>query len=282
MAGRPDKTGLGRAVLSPAAGAVASAVLLSLITAAPQQPPDRCEVRGSLGQCLVGAIDPGHSGAPSPPEQPRRRTPTGPAQTGPPPPPRLGPGGPIPGALGQVRIPNIPAPPNPPAPAADPAIVAQRAIELLGLRGPTIHTSATDTTFVGVPLWLWTDQGAAATGPISATATAGTASVTATGRLTAIEWTPGPPGAQLRCAGPGAPWNGQPGPSPDCGYTYQQRSLPERTHGTGRWPITATGVWQVTWTGTSAGVPVTGAETLRIPTATSLAVGEIQVLVTGS
>jgi hypothetical protein len=31
-------------------------------------------------------------------------------------------------------------------------------------------------------------------------------------------------------------------------YTYQLRSLPERTGRTGRWPITATAVWVVTWT----------------------------------
>jgi hypothetical protein len=73
----------------------------------------------------------------------------------------------------------------------------------------------------------------------------------------------------------------QKGPSPDCGYTYRLRSLPERTAGAGRWPVTATSVWTVTWAGTSNGAPVTGVETLRVSTSTSLAVGEIQVLVAG-
>jgi hypothetical protein len=142
--------------------------------------------------------------------------------------------------------------------------------------------STAEAAFVGVPLWLWIEPSASGTGPISATATAGSAQVTATGRLTAVEWDLGPPGARLRCTAPGTPWNGQPGPSPDCGYTYQQRSLPERTNDTGRWPITATSVWQVDWTGTSAGAPVSGTETVRISTETSLAVGEVQVLVSGS
>lgn len=61
--------------------------------------------------------------------------------------------------------------------------------------------------------------------------------------------------------------------------SYQQRSLPDRTNGTGLWPLTATTVWNVTWTGTSAGAPVTGTQTLRLTTETGLAVGEVQVLV---
>jgi hypothetical protein len=46
--------------------------------------------------------------------------------------------------------------------------------------------------------------------------------------------------------------------------------------------ITATSVWQVNWTGISAGAPVSGAETVRISAESSLAVGEVQVLVSGN
>ena len=80
---------------------------------------------------------------------------------------------------------------------------------------------------------------------------------------------------------PGTPWTGQPGPSPDCGYTYKLRSLPARTGGAGRWPITATTHWQVDWQGTSAGAPVAGQEELALSTSTALPVGELQALVTG-
>ena len=66
--------------------------------------------------------------------------------------------------------------------------------------------------------------------------------MTATGRLVAVEWSLGPAGARVVCRGAGTPWRGQAGASPDCGYTYQLRSLPERTGGSGRWPVTATGV----------------------------------------
>ncbi|WP_214405765.1 hypothetical protein [Pseudonocardia lacus] len=276
-------------MLTAISGALAPALLLAVVAVVPQQPPNRCEVGNGIGQCLVDAIDPGRPGGPR--TQPRRsdsdragdrgRASTEPVDAEPPPPPLIV-RGPIPGALGQGTVPAIPADPAPPAPATDPAVVAQQAIELLDLRGPQIRMSATGTAFIGVPLWLWIDQGPTFTGPLSATAAAGTATVTATGRLLAVEWSLGPPGARVRCAGPGTPWTGEPGPSPDCGYSYEQRSLPERTNGTGRWPVTATSVWQVDWAGTSAGAPVTGTETVRIPTETSLAVGEIQVLVTGS
>jgi hypothetical protein len=71
------------------------------------------------------------------------------------------------------------------------------------------------------------------------------------------------------------------GASPNCGYTYERHSLPDRTAGSGRWTVTATSVWTVTWSGTSGGAPVTGEETVRTSTSTSLAIGEIQVMVAG-
>lgn len=162
-----------------------------------------------------------------------------------------------------------------------PEILAQRAVEQLSLPAPVLHTSGVDRGFVGVPMWLWIDGGAAYTGPVSATATAGAASVTATAQLSEVEWAMGPPGAVVRCAGPGTPWTGQEGESPDCGYTYQRRSLPDRTAGTGRWTITATSVWTVTWSGASGGAPVAGEQIVRVPNETTLAVSEVQVLVGG-
>jgi hypothetical protein len=168
-----------------------------------------------------------------------------------------------------------------PGPAAAPHVLARQAIKRLSLPPPVLRTSIVDSGYVGVPVWLWIDDDAPFTGPVSATATAGAAAVTATGRLSAVEWSMGPPGAEVRCAGPGTPWTGQKGPSPDCGYVYELRSLPERTQGTGRWTVTATSVWTVIWSGTSNGAPVSGEETVRTSTSTSLAIGEIQVLVAG-
>ena len=83
------------------------------------------------------------------------------------------------------------------------------------------------------------------------------------------------------CSGSGTPWTGQPGPSPDCGYVYVERSLPERTGGTGKWPVVATAHWQVEWTGVSGGVPVEGQQALELSSTTALTVGELQTLVVG-
>jgi hypothetical protein len=178
-----------------------------------------------------------------------------------------------------VRPPGAPA--RRAAASAQQAESVRRAVEELNLAAPRIALSARGQGFVGVPVWLWLADGRALATPASATAAVGAASVTATARLVSVEWTLGPPGARVVCAGPGTPWTGQQGPSPDCGYTYQLRSLPERTGGTGRWPITATVHWQVDWQGTSAGVPVAGQEALALPASTALTVGELQALVTG-
>jgi hypothetical protein len=114
--------------------------------------------------------------------------------------------------------------------------------------------------YVGVPLWLWVEGGQPSVGPLTATATAGAAQVTATARLARTVWAMGPPGAVVTCPGSGTPYNGASGASPDCGYTYTQRSLPHRTAGRGTWPVTVTTVRQVTWTGIEGGAPVVGTQ----------------------
>lgn len=271
-------------------------VLLLAVQGDPE--PPGCAVSDSHGRCLVIAVDPGRPGRPAAPEredsaerpEADEEVPHA-APIGSPEPerPRLqavpfGDGGWI------QRVPLDPADLLGPLPAGaaepvDPAVVAevlaQRAVELLTLDPPVPLTSVNGLGYVGVPVWLWIEDGVASTGPVSATASAGAARVTATGRLSAVEWSMGPAGADVLCTGPGTPWTGQPGSSPDCGYTYEQRSLPERTGGEGRWPVTATSVWTVMWTGVSGGLPVSGDETVRVSAETTLGVGEIQVLVGG-
>lgn len=167
-----------------------------------------------------------------------------------------------------------------PAPApVDPAVLAKEAIEQMQLGAPAIRMSAPpDRGFVGVPVWLWVERGPTKTGPQTESAAAGQVTVTATASVERTEWTMGPPREAVICRGPGTPWAGQSGMSPDCGYVYEQRSLPERTSGSGRWPITATNVWTVEWSGGGA----SGSETVRLSSDASLAVGEIQVVTDGS
>jgi hypothetical protein len=273
--------------------------------------PPPCEVVASSGRCLVEALDPGRSGGPAEagdgdsdqgenggdgrddtPGERRTRAedvPEDPAPRRPWVQPLSGANN-APGGLGVgpnrtdelLALLAEAADPGTATPlAVDPAIPAQLAINELELSGPVIRLSTGDSGFVGVPVWLWIERDPDLTGPRSATAAVGDAEVTATGRLTSVEWELGPPGERVVCDGPGTPWTGQAGPSPDCGYVYELRSLPERTGGTGRWPIVATVVWQVDWAGTSGGAPVSGQQTVRVPAETSVSVGEIQVLVSG-
>lgn len=254
----------------------------------------KCVVVSSVGRCLIAAVDPGRPGGP---RGPAAATPNAPARKA-----AVAPTPRSPGATaapivdpqltgiangvadGRDTVVDTLLPPGVPRPAggtleASVATLTRRAVEQLTLRPPALHTSTGARGLVGVPVWLWIDS--AATGPVTATAAVGAARVTATAELTGVEWFMGPPGAVVRCTGPGTPWTGEEGPSPDCGYVYALRSLPERTGGAGAWTITATCSWTVTFTGTSGGAPVAGAQTVQVSTSATLPVGEAQVLVSG-
>ena len=103
--------------------------------------------------------------------------------------------------LAAQAAPGAPQRQTPQAPSV--AQAAQMAVKELPLTAPSVHLSVGDQAFVGVPVWLWIDRGTGAAGPLSATASAGAAQVTATGRLVAVEWSLGPAG----CAG-GVPGGG--------------------------------------------------------------------------
>ena len=172
------------------------------------------------------------------------------------------------------------APPAPPAPPPPPsaAVVAQIAISQLNLTAATPHLSADPNTAVGLPVWMWVGQSPTATGPVSTTATAGPTSVTAVATVSRIDWSMGPAGAVVSCAGPGTPAPAGPifygNSSPDCGYSYALRSLPERTGGMGKWPVTATTVWNITWFGAGQA----GGQGLSLTSRTAVEVGELQAL----
>jgi len=129
-------------------------------------------------------------------------------------------------------------------------VLAAQAVRHLQLPAPQIRlnpsSSAPQVTFV--PTWLWIDP--VVWEPRSATASAGGLSVTATGVPVSVTWSTGD-GGQVVC-GPGTPWvSGMDpaAPSPDCGHTYTTAS---RDAPGGRFTVTATITWQVTWTGAGA------------------------------
>jgi hypothetical protein len=79
--------------------------------------------------------------------------------------------------------------------------------------------------------------------------------------LSSVTWTMGEPvspdslssaAVPVTCQGAGV----NPGPAVDttaepsvgmCAYLYKVRSTPERTGGSGTWPVTATASWTITW-----------------------------------
>lgn len=145
-------------------------------------------------------------------------------------------------------------PPGTPQPALlDPAVLAQRAVEQLGLAGPDIQTSPPARTdqVVGLPTWLWTQVTATTWGSHSATAAVPGESVTATATAERIVWDLGD-GTTIICDGPGTPY--QPGMNPhaassSCGHTYASSSAgqPDQAYA-----VTATTTWSVHWAGAGA------------------------------
>lgn len=167
----------------------------------------------------------------------------------------LGAGGPTPG---EWVIPTCAGPgvidPMPPVwvtgaqPAAavvqvNPVVLAQQAVKQLGFASPTIEMSppAGSSQLVRVATWLWIDPGAWQT--LTASATAGPVTTTATATPSKVVWNMGG-GDTVTCAGPGTPYHpSDPNASTDCSYTWPQA---------GSYTVTATVYWSVTWTATGA------------------------------
>jgi hypothetical protein len=160
-------------------------------------------------------------------------------------------------------------------------LLAQEAIRHLNLPRPAIHLNPDSAPkdpsvrpvpqVVFVPTWLWIDPVVWA--PRSATASIAGLSVTAVGTPTRVTWATGD-GGRTDC-GRGTPWQAGTDPrraSPDCGHTYTTAS---RTAAGGRYTVTATITWQVTWTGggTSGTEPaLTSTASVPVPVIESAAV----------
>ena len=161
-------------------------------------------------------------------------------------------------------------------PVVDPGVVAQTAVERMGLSGirvgmvpfPT-EKAANAVGVVGQSVWLWVEAPDETTwGPITKSASAGGVSVTATARVEKVVWDMGD-GHKVTCTTPGVVWSAGRGQnnqmSPECGYRYQKQ---------GHYTVTATSYWRVDW----AGLGRTGVIRLTRTTAVHNVIGEIHVL----
>ena len=167
------------------------------------------------------------------------------------------------------------AAPGAPAVIIDPDQVAQMAVSRLAIAPPDIQLVPKPEPggfgFIGLPVWLWTPQ--AQWAPLSATASVGAVTVTATAQLSSIDFDMGD-GTVVRCDSPGMPYQASFGDrdSPTCGHRYSKTSAHEPNQ---EYTITATANYDVTWAGAA-----TGATTLDAESTTALAMGERQILVT--
>ncbi|CAI9413371.1 hypothetical protein HIDPHFAB_02003 [Nocardioides sp. T2.26MG-1] len=146
-----------------------------------------------------------------------------------------------------------------------------RAIDI----GITPEPGADSIGIVGMPVWMWAANPDEHTvGPITASASAGGITVTATAKLHQITWDMGD-GATVKCPTAGTPYKSAYGntKSPDCGHVYEKSSSKQTG---GKYTVTATSDWVITWEGAGQ----TGTIRLNGLTRTvAIAVGEAQVLV---
>lgn len=143
----------------------------------------------------------------------------------------------------------------------NPAALAEQAVSKLGLASPTIEMAPPDGAeqLVGVSTWLWIEP--AAWHSMSATASAGTVSATATATPSKVVWNMGD-GNQITCDGPGTPYvASDPTAATNCSYTWAQA---------GSYQVAVTLYWSVTWT--AAGAPGGGNLGLQAGPATQVPV----------
>jgi hypothetical protein len=131
---------------------------------------------------------------------------------------------------------------------------------------------------VGLPVWMWTRKTETTWGPLSATDTDNGLTASITAQAVEIVWDMGD-GHTVACRERGGDYIGTPyqpsyegKQSPDCGYSY---TAPSRDQPGGRYTVTATTTWQITWTaGASRGVFL-----VTRNSQTTLRIDELQVVV---
>ncbi|MEU6987373.1 ATP/GTP-binding protein [Streptomyces sp. NPDC046324] len=164
---------------------------------------------------------------------------------------------------------------GPAAPTIDPELVARRAVDSMKLVGPDVASPKAGGRYVvGMPMWMWAEQGPTTFGPASASATAGGVTVTATAKVSSIEWAMGD-GTTITCRGPGTRYDASQGkrPSPDCGHRYNTASTGQTG---GKYAGTATATWTVEWQAAAFGDAGEFTETRATPFTAD--VREVQVL----
>ncbi|MFI8164534.1 ATP/GTP-binding protein [Streptomyces microflavus] len=144
------------------------------------------------------------------------------------------------------------------------------------LTGPVIANPRAEGTYVvGMPFWMWATPSPTTYGPVTASATAGGVTVSATATVTRAVWDMGD-GSSVTCPGPGTKYTADHGKnmSPDCGHRYRRSSTDEPN---ARYAGSTTTTWTVDWTVTAGGAQ-TGSFTTTRATDWTARIHEVQVL----
>ena len=159
----------------------------------------------------------------------------------------------------------------------DPAVLAEQARAAMRLPEPDISTAPAvgKPRFVNLPSWMWVEE--QDWGPVSATASVSSGSVTVVADPERVVWDTGD-GHEVVCTGPGTVFSEavyREEGSPDCGHTYT--ALPPGGAGA-TVDLTAVWKWKVSWS-TSDG---RGGDLEGLTTTSSVAVpvSEIHSVVT--
>ncbi|MFE0520759.1 ATP/GTP-binding protein [Streptomyces sp. NPDC058954] len=166
----------------------------------------------------------------------------------------------------------------PAQPVVDPEAVARQAVDSMKLTGPDVASPRPAGHYVvGMPMWMWVNQGPTTYGPNTASATAGGVTVTATARVSSVSWTMGDGGTPVVCHGPGTRYQPSMGlaDSPDCGYRYTRSSSSRPGH---RYTVTATSTWTITWQVQNGAAADAGQWTETRTTTQTAAIGEAQTV----
>lgn len=120
----------------------------------------------------------------------------------------------------------------------------------------------------GVPVWLWVGDGSGALPSDTASATAGPYTIRATARVSKVKWSLGD-GQSTVCTGPGRAYDAQRDgwSTPTCGFDHGWKRAGSHT-------LTATYVWEVSWSGADS-----GSFTQEMSSTQDVTVGELQSVV---
>jgi hypothetical protein len=159
----------------------------------------------------------------------------------------------------------------------DPLTLAYEAVAKMQLEAPQIRTApgAGQVGLVNMPVWLWVEKSENTWGPIERDASVPGLTVTATAKVTAVDWSMGD-GKTVRCETAGTAYQKSYGikASPDCGYLYRKTS---REQAGCKYKVSASARWDITWQSTLGD---TGQISLTQQAGTQLRIGEaVPVLV---